>query len=149
VKSFALYWLPVLLWMSVIFGFSTDAGATRNTSRFIGPFLRWLHPEVSDETIHAVQLVIRKLAHLTEYAVLAVLFWRARRKPIRGDAGPWRWVDAFVAFGLAVLFAVSDEWHQSFVPSRQGQVTDVLIDSGGAALGLIALWIVGRWHKDW
>jgi VanZ family protein len=149
VKHLVLYWLPVVLWMSVIFSFSTDAGATRNTSRFIGPLLRWFDPTISDQSIHAVQLGVRKTAHLAEYAVLAVLLWRARRKPSRADPRPWRRSDALFALGIAVLFAVTDEWHQSFVPSRQGQLTDVLVDSGGAALGLLVLWMAGRWRKDW
>jgi VanZ family protein len=149
VKHLFLYWLPVLLWMSVIFSFSTDAGATRHTSRFIGPLLRWFHPGISDQGVRGVQSVVRKTAHLAEYGVLAVLLWRARRKPVRGDTQPWLRSDALFALGLAVLFAVTDEWHQSFVPSRQGQLSDVLLDSCGAALGLLALWLAGRWRKDW
>jgi VanZ family protein len=146
---FVRYWLPVVLWMSVIFGFSTEAGAPRHTSRIIGPLLRWFNPEISDEAIREVKLVVRKTAHLTEYAILALLVWRARRQPVRGKRRPWRRADAFFAFAIAALFAVTDEWHQSFVPSREGKFLDVLIDSTGAALGLIACWSFGRWRKFW
>ena len=148
-RSFLQYWLPVALWMLIIFGFSTNAGAPRNTSRIIGPILRWLNPDIADETVYGIQLVVRKGAHFTEYAVLALLCWRARRKPVRDDVRPWNWSEAGMALLVAVLFAASDEWHQSFVPSREGSLRDVLIDSTGATLGLLALWRWGRWRRIW
>jgi VanZ family protein len=148
-RSILVYWLPVILWMSLIFGMSTDMGSPRHTSRFIRPILRWFNPNVSDETIRGIQLGIRKTAHVTEYAVLSFLIWRARRKPGRGDGRPWGRGDALFAFSVAVLFALSDEWHQSFVPSREAHFGDVLFDAGGATLGLLAAWSVGRWRKVW
>jgi VanZ family protein len=135
--------------MFLIFGFSTDAGSTRHTSRFIGPFLRWLIPDISDEGIRGVQLVVRKTAHMVEYAILAYLAWRARRQPVRGDTRPWRRSEALFAIAVAAAFAITDEWHQSFVPSRQGQVTDVLIDTSGAVLAMWVLWRWGRHQKRW
>src|SRR5262245_46217579 len=148
-RSFLLYWLPVILWMSLIFGMSTDVGSSRHTSRFLRPILRWFNPNVSDETIRSIQLGIRKAAHVTEYAVFSVLLWRARRKPVHGDSRPWSRGDALFAFGIAALFAASDELHQLFVPSREAQFRDVLIDSFGAALGLFVVWRVGRWRRVW
>ena len=71
--------LPVVLWMSIIFIGSTDLGSSQRTSRIIGPILRWFNPEVSDETIRALQAVVRKSAHVCVYALLALLIWRARR----------------------------------------------------------------------
>ena len=142
-------WLPSVLWMAVIFCLSTNAGAPRNTSRIIGPLLRWIYPAISDQAVRNVLLVTRKSAHVTEYAVLGVLLWRARRRPVPGERRPWRWREAIFALGVAALFAASDEWHQSFVPSREGRPLDVLIDSAGAALGLLACWRVGRWRKRW
>ena len=135
--------------MGVIFGFSTGAGSTRHTSRIIGPVLRWLVPDISDATIAHIQTGIRKSAHLSEYALLALLLWRARRKPFAGDPRPWSWRTPAFAFAITALFAASDEFHQSFVPSREGRFRDVLIDTTGAALGLLALWSLGRWRKYW
>jgi VanZ family protein len=149
VIAFLWYWLPLFVWMVVIFGFSTDAGSTRHTSRFIGPTLRWLFPDISDESIRVVQLVVRKTAHMVEYGVLALLAWRAHRRPFPGDTRLWRRSEAGLALGMATLFAISDEWHQSYVPSRQGQLTDVLIDMIGATLGLLTLWSWGRYRKRW
>jgi VanZ family protein len=135
--------------MIFIFGLSTTAGSPRNTSRFIGPIVRWLVPGISDEAVGRVVLVIRKAAHVSEYAVLALLAWRARRKPVREDSRPWRWSEAAFALNVAVLFAITDEWHQTFVPSREGSPRDVLIDAAGALLALVALWRFGRWRKYW
>lgn len=135
--------------MSIMFGMSTGVGATRNTSRIIGPILRWFNPDIPDETISAIQLVVRKCAHFTEYGILAVLIWRARRKPVRGDQRPWVRSEAAFAFVVAVAFALTDEWHQTFVPSREGAMRDVFIDTAGAATALWALWLIGRRLKKW
>ncbi len=148
-RSFARYWLPAVLWMALIFGGSTAALSSQHTSRFIVPFLRWLKPDISDETIRSVQFAVRKTGHLSEYAVLAWLLWRALRKPQRADARPWNWREAGLAVLLATLYAATDEWHQSFVPSRDASVVDVMFDACGASLGMLALWRFGRRLKRW
>ena len=79
--------------------------------------------------------ILRKLAHTTEYAVLGALLVRALGRP-----GP--------AFALGVLYAASDELHQTFVPGRHGSPVDVAIDSVGIALGIAAWWrFGGRWTR--
>ncbi len=132
------HWLPVILWMGFIFGLSTDLGSFEHTSRFIGPFLRWLNPEISAEAVRQVQFIIRKTGHFTEYAILALLVLRALRlsKPERSFLQT-----AFIALLVAAAYAATDEFHQSFVPSRGASVYDVLIDASGAftALALAAL----------
>lgn len=143
------YWLPVVLWCLVIYGASADSQSTRRTSRILGPIVRWLVPAATDETVSRVQFVVRKTAHVTEYAILALLLWRACRGPGRGEARPWRWRDAVLAFAGAALFAAGDEFHQAFVPNRQAHPGDVLLDSFGAALGLLALRAWGRRRKRW
>jgi VanZ family protein len=142
-------YLPALLWMAVIFVASTDLGSTRHTSRIIGPLLRWFKPDVSDETITAVQAVVRKGGHVTEYAILAILFWRGKRiaQGMRPLLKAWDWCEAWMIVLWCGLYAVSDEVHQKFVASRQGQALDVLIDSVGALCGLLVLWAIGRSRK--
>ena len=135
--------------MILIFSGSTDVLSAHRTSRFIGPFLRWLKPDISDQAVGRVQLVVRKTGHPSEFAILAVLFWYAWRKPLQNEQRPWRWSEAAAALALAGLYAASDEIHQAFVPSRQAQVSDALIDITGAALGLLFLWRFGRWRKLW
>ena len=141
----------MLLWMAVIFVGSTDLGSSQRTSRIIGPILRWFKPDVSEQTIRAVQAVVRKGAHVTVYAILAMLVWRARRTE-RGTnpllAG-WSWREVLGIVLFCGLYAVSDELHQAFVSTRQGHPLDVLLDSIGALCGLLAIWIIGRWKKRW
>jgi VanZ family protein len=148
-RSFAFYWLPVIIWMVLIFSASGDSASFKHSSRIIGPLLNWLFPNLSPETVILVVTAIRKCAHLTEFAILALLVWRARRKPVRGDTRPWLWSEAAEALWVAVFYASTDEFHQTFVPSREGCVRDVAIDSSGAVAGLFVLWILGRWRKLW
>ncbi|MDB6022709.1 MAG: putative rane protein [Pedosphaera sp.] len=135
--------------MSLIFTASGDSGSFKRSSRIIGPVLHWLLPNVSPETEDLVITAVRKCAHLTEYAILAFLVWRAQRKPRWSDARPWLWSQAGAALWVAMFYAATDEFHQTFVPTREGCVRDVMIDSSGALAGLFALWLLGRLLKRW
>jgi VanZ family protein len=143
-KSFGIYWLPVLIWMGVIFSASGDAFSAGHTSRIIGPLLQWLFPTISAGQIAAVQLAVRKASHMLEYAVLSWLVWRALARPQRHQPQPWSWRLAGIVLAVCLIYATSDEFHQCFVPSRMGSVLDVLWDGCGATLGLISLWVIGR-----
>jgi hypothetical protein len=99
-------WAPVVLWAAIIFAFSSvpDLGTGLGT---------W-------------DLVLRKIAHACEFAVLGALLLRALR-------------DERAALAAGIAYAVSDELHQHFVPGRVGSPLDVLIDSVGVAVGVL-LW---------
>lgn len=111
--------------------------------------MHWLFPQISDHALNEIVFAIRKGAHLTEYAILALLLWRARRKPVRGDTRPWKGVEARFAVTIVALYASTDEFHQAFVPSRQASVWDVLLDTCGAVVGMLLLWAYGRWRNRW
>lgn len=145
-RCFIRYWLPVLVWMGLIFSASGDQASFSHSSRIIEPIARWLFPHISDQAIHAIVVFTRKGAHLTEYAVLALLVWRALRKPRKDDPRPWGWSEAGLALALTALYAAADECHQLLVPSRQGSVWDVLLDTLGATVGMLCLWAVCRWR---
>ena len=137
--SFLKYWLSVLLWMIFIFVGSTDLMSAEHTSRFLVPFLRWFAPDISDAAIATIQLLIRKCAHLAEYAILAALLLRAFSKSQE------RLLSAVAsAFILAAIYAAFDEFHQSFVPSRTASPYDVAIDTAGALAGLAIYWSMTR-----
>jgi VanZ family protein len=148
VRTFLVYWLPVVVLMGLIFSASTDAMAEHRTSRFLVPFLRWLLPSAAEETIRRIHTVVRKGGHVTEYALLGILLWRALRKPLRNDPRPWSWGVALWALMLAGLYAASDEFHQSFVPTRWGSYQDVVIDVMGAAAGILLVWLVSVWRRS-
>ena len=120
--------------MAVIFLGSTDMLSAAHTSRFLVPFLRWLDPQISLPALNAIQFGIRKLAHLTEYAILAALLWRALRGGTRWQAKMS--ILLFLTWIACAIFAASDEFHQSFVPSRTSSPIDVMIDVTGALIGL-------------
>jgi len=146
-KFFLKYWLPVLIWMLLIFIGSTDLMSAEQTSRIIGPFLRWIKPDISAQAIAQVQLIVRKSAHVTEYAILAALLWRALRL---GTMWRLKMSISFVLVSVScALFAVSDEFHQSFVPSRTASPQDVMIDICGALLGLGICSVFARRREDW
>ncbi len=139
------HWWIVLAWALVIFGASSDTGSSNRTSRIIDPIVRFLYPKISEAGLSATVFLIRKAAHVTEYAILGVLLWRALRRGLPIPGWSWERKTAAVAWSLATLYAATDEIHQSFVPSRTGQIQDVLIDSGGAALGLLLVFLWCRW----
>jgi VanZ family protein len=134
-KSFLKYWLPVLGWLVVTFLGSTNVTSVQNTSRFIVPFLLWLKPGMTPQTNWVIIVFMRTCAHVGEYAVLALLVCRALRW---GISVSMRMPTLYgvVLLGCA-LFAASDEFHQTFVKSRTPSVRDVLLDIGGASLGLL------------
>src|SRR5687768_17166855 len=68
---------PIILWVGVIFYLSSESGSMTQTSRFIGPLLHFLFPAAPEETIAAYHAFIRKSAHFFEYAILALLVFRA------------------------------------------------------------------------
>jgi VanZ family protein len=146
-RAFLKYWLPPLAWMVLIFTGSGDTKSYQHSSLFVEPFLHWLFPHMTQAHVEEIHLLIRKCGHLTEYAVLAFLFWRAVRQPVKSDSRPWRWKEAGAALSLVFLYAASDEFHQRFVPTRTPLVSDVFIDTCGGAAGLFALWIFGRLRK--
>ena len=124
-QSATWLWLWVLVWLLVIYGASSDSASSNRSSRIIGPIARWLYPSITDPQLESVIFVVRKAAHMTEYAVLAILAWRAiqRSRPWLGATfssrtALWAWV-------LATGYAMTDEFHQTFVPNRSGQWQDV------------------------
>ena len=141
------YWLPVAVWMLVIFSASSDSQSGQRSSRFIGPFIRWLVPGISEPAVEESVAIVRKIAHVTEYAVLSVLLWRARRG-MAGKAPPnWNRAHARFALFIAALYAVTDEIHQVFVPNRGPNFWDVVLDTAGAAFGLWLVWLSFRFRR--
>jgi VanZ family protein len=148
-RAFCKSWLPVLAWMTLIFSASSDKRSYEHSSLLVEPLLRWLFPHMPEAQIHAIHLLLRKCAHLVEYAVLALLLWRAVHRPVKNDSRPWLWPEAGLTLAIVFLYAASDEFHQLFVPTRTAHVTDVFIDTAGGAAGLLAFWLIGRWRKRW
>ena len=133
--------MPVIAWMLLIFAGSSDALSAEHTSRFIVPFLRWLDPAMSFQTIAAIHVTVRKIGHFTEYAILAALLWRALRGTFSLANKATLTVGTFL---VVAAFAVSDEFHQSFVATRTASGHDVMIDWCGALVAVLLCAMLSR-----
>lgn len=131
-----------LFWMCVIFSFSaqekeesgevSEAFSYRMVSSTGILFHLNLDEEQLREIANAIEHTVRKVAHMTEYGILSILFYIW--------LGKWQFAvskRSIMAIVLAALYAVSDELHQLFVPGRAGRFSDVIIDSIGAILGVL------------
>ncbi len=90
---------------------------------------------LSGEKVDLIHAIIRKLAHIIEYLILGFLLFRAFRG--RSDVR-WNWRWFFLTSIVVLLWAASDEFHQSFVPTRTASIVDVGIDIVGGILGQLA-----------
>lgn len=136
VARFLSRYLPLVIWLVFISVASSDSFSANNTSRIIGPVVLWLFPNTTPETLAVVHFIVRKIAHFTEYAILAYLAARAFRTSPR-PALANRWVLA--AFALVIVYALLDEYHQTFVPSRTASIYDSFIDMTGGLVTLLVL----------
>lgn len=134
---------PLIIWMALISFASSSEFSAINTSRVVRPLLLWLFPNITEESIALTHLLVRKAAHITEYAILGWLAARAFTGSSR-ELLRRRWFLAGLL--LVVLHALLDEYHQSFVPSRTGSLHDSGIDVASGLIGLIGFFYFRR-HK--
>ena len=99
--------------------------------------LHALSDEAKDSLYWTLQLIVRKAAHVSEYALLAFLLRMLLASYSCRHAGLRAWL-------LTLAYAATDEMHQSLVSARSAQFTDVLVDACGALLGVSAAWAVAR-----
>lgn len=124
-------WIPTLLWLAMIACFSTDIFSARHTGSLTWKILHWIYPSISIEVFDLIHFFIRKTAHFTAYGFLSFLSYRSWRATFPSRA-PWTFKWAALALVLTLVAASSDEFHQSFLPSRTSSPLDVLLDMMGA-----------------
>ena len=126
---------PVILWTGVVLFASTGNASMSQTSRFIRPLLEFIFPNTPEATLIVYHGYIRKLAHFTEYGILAFFAFWAFSALFRRN-----WFLA--SFSLVALVATIDEINQSNNSARTGSIYDVLLDCFGGAtiLTIIYLW---------
>lgn len=128
--------LLVITWMILIFIMSSfNSTESSNQSNFIVNIIANIF---NINNISILSLIVRKLAHFTEYFILGLLVYNLIYSNQK---------KAYFAIIICVLYAISDEIHQLFVPGRSCQVLDVIIDSSGSLLGIILLYIYKYRHK--
>ena len=138
---------PVVAWASFVLFASSENFSASNTSRIIRPLFVWLFPDITEAALAQVHFIVRKTAHFTEYALLALLAARAFSTSSRQALSERWWL---ASFALVAAVALVDEWHQSFLASRTGSIYDSLLDmTGGAtALACAAFWLARRRKKS-
>ncbi len=133
--------------MAATFTFGTDLFSAENTRPIIRWIMRLFFGEGADQqTIGSGEGLLRKLAHFLEYALLAILWFRALRYN-----SPRRWKLAWFLSALIITaaWATIDELQQGFLSQhRTGSPWDVLLDSCGALAGLLTITLVGSLARD-
>lgn len=132
-------YVPLVLWIGVIFFLSSGQGASGRTSLIIRPILEFLFPNAPEETLMFYHGAIRKCAHFTEYAVLGFLSCRAFLTRFES-----RWLVAVISLGLVVLISSLDEFNQSFNPLRTSSPYDVAIDISGGTVAILLYFLLTR-----
>jgi VanZ family protein len=138
------FWLPAIFVAVLISLFSTHYFSAQQTGRVILPILRWFFPAANAHSLRLMHFGIRKLAHITEFAVFSVAIFHGIRGPRHGWKLTWAIFTLLIAAGYAGL----DEWHQSFVPLREPSLRDVLIDTTGALLAQVLVWVYAKFHRE-
>ena len=132
---------PLVFWILFISFASTGEFSASNTSQILRPILLWLFPNLSEARLATIHFLTRKAGHFTEYAVLAYLARRAFLTSSRMFLQRY-WFQLTLA--LVVVYALLDEFHQSFVPSRTASIYDSAIDVAGGLTVLLILRFGGR-----
>lgn len=141
-----LAWLPAAAWYFLIWNFSaqtaaessgTSGGVTNRALMWIYPSYRNMTPEARNALIESLSFVVRKGAHMFLYFVLMGLLLLALRTLIQHSG-----CQAAAAAALCALLAGLDEYHQTFVPGRSGELRDVLVDLSGGCIFLLLWWLL-------
>ena len=131
-------WLPVAIGLAIIVIESTDSLSAEKTSRFLRPFFAWLFGPMTDEHWSIFHHILRKSGHFVGYGTLGILWLRAWLRTfanrMQWTQSGWRLRAAALGIVCTFLTASADEYHQTFLPSRTGQFSDVLLDTCGALI---------------
>lgn len=144
-KELLKTWIAALLWIALIAIESTDAFSSEHTSRYLYPLLHFLMG-LDFARFEVVHHYIRKSGHFVGYFALSFFLFRAWRATLRLPWAPrWalRW--AMIAFFMSALVASLDEWHQTFIPSRTGAISDVMLDSCAALTAQVLIFLYLTW----
>jgi VanZ family protein len=123
-----IIWLPPFVWMAVIIGFSGGTFRDEATGSVVRPLLHALFPWATAMTIDALHYLIRKSAHLFEYAILATLWFTALQRGADASKRAATWQALIISIGWGIV----DELYQASGTTRAGSARDVAIDASGA-----------------
>jgi VanZ family protein len=134
-------WVPALLWLGVISAESSDFFSSQRTGNVLYSLLTAILGQIDPFVFSVWHGYLRKAGHAAGYGLLSLFFFRAWRATLLlRDAPRWalRW--ARISLLTTVVVAGVDEWHQSYLPARSGNVGDVMLDSAAALAVQVLLW---------
>ena len=141
-KEILKVWVAAGLWLAVIAIESTSYLSAESTSRFLYPILHYLLG-LNLQQFAVWHHYIRKLGHFVGYFILSVLLFRAWKSTL---SLPVLWALRWsgIAFFMSAMVASLDEWHQLYIPSRTGAISDVMLDSSAALTAQIVIFLILR-----
>jgi VanZ family protein len=139
-------WFPVAIAAAVIAIESTPELGGDHTSGFLRPIFEWVFGRFQDQNWEELHHYIRKTGHFVGYGLVCLSFLRAWLLTLarRGGVSAWAWrLQSCIAAILSTATIASlDEWHQTYLPNRTGQVSDVLLDTCGATVLCLLIWLL-------
>ena len=131
-----------MVWTAVVLIASTAPFSAEHTGTILAFVISNIFGSIDPSRFALIHFLVRKSAHLTEYGILALFFFRAWR----GDHFfNWRFAWARQAWAMCIAVAATDEFHQSFVGSRGSSLWDVALDAAGGAAVLMIVWLHWKW----
>ncbi|MGL4607776.1 MAG: VanZ family protein [Eubacteriaceae bacterium] len=149
-KKSMLLWMVVIFWMMIIFYFSAQpatqsselsGGIVEVLVRRVIPYFHTLSLEEQGKISLEWQFIVRKTAHFLVYTILGALTMGATLKTDHIKKG---FGQAGIAMTITLLYAISDEGHQVFVPGRSGEIRDVCLDFIGACMGILVIYCIDK-----
>ena len=141
--KFIIPWFFVIIWMAIIFYLShqpattssqLSSGITHNITIMVQKMIPF---SINTDLFHSF---VRKAAHFAAYFILGVLLMRAL---VHNNV----FLKMGVSLLISVLYAISDEFHQTFIPGRSGEIRDVIIDTAGAVTGILLYFLIYLFFK--
>lgn len=132
-----LWWALTLAWAALIFYLSTQTFTPDFSQAVLAGTLHFFHLRVSRGTFGFLHALIRKLAHLTEYAIFALFLYGL---PGLESQMLWRPRRAVTCILVAAAYSLTDEFHQLYVAGRHASLLDCGLDTIGASLGMMVLY---------
>ena len=129
-----LWWALTLVWAALIFYLSTQTFAPDFSRSVLAVTLHFLHLRISPGTFGFLHALLRKLAHLTEYAIFALFLYGP---PGEESQVLWRPRRAVICILVAAAYSLTVEFHQLFVPGRHASLLDCGLDTMGASLAML------------
>jgi VanZ family protein len=146
-KQLLKTWIAAILWLGLIVAESTNFASAENTSRFLYPLLHFLLGVGPDHFL-VWHFYIRKSGHFVGYFMLSLLLFRAWRATFPFPGLSWAIQWARISFFMSALVACLDEWHQTYLAKRTGNLHDVLLDGAAALVAQVAIYLILRSQQE-